>query len=308
MSDFSALSIQTQNTSPAAPERAHVNRVGGVQMTAVNGKISTTSHGMASTVERDPRMVSQTGGTITLARNSWGTTKTGSDITEASIINLNGMETTIKAAMAAGMVVRNADGSYAVVGAQSTQQQPAQEDPNAGMEGLGDDALEASITEVASKASASDVVSVINAISKNEGIPEAAIGRIASQMGLEPGEAMARAETIRQAFETQALAAIGKSGFDAQEVVAWAWANRPDLMQKAIYSHATERHTKGYGNVVKAYLGGLEKSNPQAILNAQLPQGMTARQMRDGSIMVSTPHGDFPWSALLRMGAVSVRG
>ncbi|NKD77539.1 hypothetical protein HEQ60_07170 [Haematospirillum sp. H1815] len=104
MSDFAAPSIQTQSNSPTSPERACVNRVGGVQITA-------------------------------------------------------------------------------------------QEDHNAGMERLDDDTLETSITEVATKASASDVVSIINAISKNEGIPEAAIGLIASQMEmeLEPGEAIARA-------------------------------------------------------------------------------------------------------------------
>ena len=306
MTDYSALSIPNGNTpANVSPDRVQVNRQGGVSMTLTNGVVTTTSS-MATREIQAPRNSVQNSGTITEARNSWGSVKTGSDITEASIVNIGGIETTIKAAMAAGMVTRNADGSYAVAGGQQAPQDQPQADPNDGMESLGDEAVEASITEIATKAAASDVVGVINALSKGEGIPETAVGRIASQMGLEPGEAMHRAETIRAAFETQALNTIGKSGFEAQDVVAWAWENRPDLMKQAIYKQATERTTKGYDGVVKAYLGGLEKSSPQTILNAKLPSGMTAHQQQDGTIMVTTPQGNFSWSSLLRMGAISV--
>ncbi|CAA7611406.1 hypothetical protein MCP1_10042 [Candidatus Terasakiella magnetica] len=156
---------------------------------------------------------------------------------------------------------------------------PDQTDPAlADMEALGDTDVETSLTEVCTKASPAEVLGVVNALANGEGISERHVGKIASQMGIEPGEAMERAQAIHQAFVGQAMDTIGKSGLDAQEVVNWAWENRPDLMKKAISRHAADRTTKGYGDVVKAYLGGLEKASPQTILNAKLPPGCTARK------------------------------
>lgn len=299
MSEYSALAIGGGNDTSAGPK---VTTTRGVSATSVNGQV-TMSGGHRAPVVQAPTNTALEAGKVSHARDSWGIVKTGADINENSVVNIRGMETTIKAAMAAGLVERNADGSYSTKGETSPQEQ-APADPNADDERM-DDSVETLFTEAVKKASMDDLFGVLNAASKGEATPEAAIGRIASQMGLEPGEVMQRAETIRGAFTQQAMTKIGQSGFDAQDVVNWAWENRPDLMKQAIYAHVTDRHTKGYDAVVKAYLGGLEKSDPSAILGAQLPNGFTARKAADGKIIVSTPHGEYSWASLVAMGAVS---
>jgi hypothetical protein len=305
---FSSLAIASDSSpSPSFDGSVRIDHSPGGQVSYHNGK-TTFAPASGGTVQAD-RNKAHTSGKITEFRREGGAARLSGALSENSIVNVNGIETSVKAALASGLIVGNGDGSYSVAGEQApAAQMPDQTDPAlADMEALGDTAAETSLTEVCTKASPAEVLGVVNALANGEGISERHVGKIASQMGIEPGEAMERAQVIHQAFVGQAMDTIGKSGLDAQEVVNWAWENRPDLMKKAISRHAADRTTKGYGDVVKAYLGGLEKASPQTILNAKLPPGCTARKGKDGTIIVNTPHGEFSWQSLLRMGAVSVR-
>lgn len=311
---FSSLSLGGGSSAPALSHGTPsdgmvVSHYRGGQMTYHRGQMTYTPGG-AVTVQGTHDIKAHSSGRITEGRAAGRSTRVAGSLSDNSIVNVHGMETTVKAALAAGLIVNNGDGTYSVAEgrpAPADQKQDQTDPALADMEALGDKDAEASLTEVCNKASPVEVLGVVNTLAKGEGLSERLVGKIASQMGIEPGEAMERAETIHKAFIGQAMDTIGKSGLDAQEVVDWAWENKPDLMKKAISRHAADRTTKGYGDVVEAYLDGIEKTSPQTILNAQLPPGCTARQGRDGTIIINTPQGDFSWKSLLRMGAVSVR-
>ncbi len=283
-----------------------IEREGGTT-TVVNGEFISETR-VASTTHHDPKAPDVTyGDPIREARTTFGIPKTGSDITEDHIVNLNGMEGRIKDMLNAGLLVRTQDGSYAVPGTKTPEETPewAEESPAETMESLGNE-LEGSITEVAQNASVGDVMSCITSIANTGDINEKAVDRIASQMGLEPEAARDRANTIRAGFESQARATVESGGLDSDDVFNWAWENKPDLMRQAIIQQATQRNTKAYQSIADEYVLGMDKINPDAIMTAQLPEGMTPVQRKDGTILIKTSHGEYSWGALVRSGAISI--
>lgn len=255
-----------------------------------------------------------TGQKITQARTPSGFPRSGATITENDIVKVNGQEGRIKDMMRVGLITQNPDGSFSLAdrnGPTNRQQgqrhdaaQDQQRDQPQG-EALSEDA-EATITEVATKAQPGDVMGCITSYASTGEFNAASLDRVASQMGLTPEVARDQAESIRAAFEAQAHAAVSASGFDAEEVFAWAWENTPDKLKTAMIKQATERTTKGYQDLVKGYTMALDRANPDAILNAQFPEGVTAKRLKDGAIILKTPHGEVDWRTAVRNGWVKI--
>lgn len=259
-----------------------------------------------------------TGQRITQARTTTGSPRSGSDITDNDIVKVNGKEGRIKDMLRVGLVTKNHDGSFTITdksgprpaSSQAPQQQPQQAQQQAGGEdageALGDAAVEATITEVAEAAQPGDVLACISSYVNDGDFSDAALSRVANQMNLTPEEARDRANTIRGAFEAQARSVVEQSGFDGQEVFNWAWQHHPNMMKDAMRNHVTQRSTKGYKDIAAKYLENLDKANPEAFKNAVINNGITAKRLTNGTILLKTPQGEVEWKTAVRNGWVKV--
>ena len=78
--------------------------------------IGTTSH------QVNPSPAPVASGVITQGRTSSGSPILNGALTTNSIINVGGAETSVKAALAAGLIQANADGSFSMVSAEAQAQ------------------------------------------------------------------------------------------------------------------------------------------------------------------------------------------
>lgn len=251
-----------------------------------------------------------TGSTIQRAVSETGSPRTGSDIDENSVVSITGIPMKIKDAMRAGLIERTQDGGFEVAhqGSKSAQQSTTkamENNDDGGMEALPPH-IEDSITQVAQRASQGDVLNVINSVAQDGKANEHAINRIASQLGLEPEEAHNRYEEIRSSMETQARRAVVNSGADPDDVFNWAWANKPELMQQAIKTQATERTTKGYKQITKEYLANNTPYSPDDIVNAQFPEGVSARKLPNGEVALNIRGLEVGFKDAVRRGMLNI--
>lgn len=317
-----AMTPDTARTTPSRNNRhgAYIPNHAGVEVVLQNsGELKTRRY---PAVKYEAHVgVGKTRGPgvpITEARSPGGAVHTGASITEDDIVRTSSGEIQIKAAERVGLVSKNPDGTYTLhVGGEAS---PSSEGEGEGPEGTPDNAqdttevkmealdetTESMITEAAQGADVGDVMSAINAFAQGEMIREDTVGRIASSLGLEPGEASDRIETVRAGFESQARAMVAKTGLDPQAVFDAAWKDAPELMQNAIRHHAMERNTGGYQAVVNHYVLNMDTLNPDAILNAEFPDGTKAHRGQTGKIMLATPKGRMEWKSAVRAGFVKI--
>ncbi|CCQ73925.1 hypothetical protein [Magnetospira sp. QH-2] len=267
-------------------------------------------------------------GRITQARSEGGRRLTGDKITENDIVSINGGESTIKAWEAMGYLQRNHDGSFSMTDKATGMDKlrpkgikpgnPTEAAPETGeaasddedtdqpaMEGLDGD-TETLITEVANGAQPSDVLSSIMSVAKTGEFNQAAMGRIASSLGQEPEAVMEKANSVRAAFESQAIRTVEKTGLSSDDVFGWAYEHEPKMMQEAIRQHTNYRHTEGYQPVIQKYVQNLDTINPDMILNAQFGEGVEAFRDDGGRIVLKSEKGTVPWKTAVRIGMVSL--
>ncbi|RAU22297.1 hypothetical protein CU669_09240 [Paramagnetospirillum kuznetsovii] len=112
------------------------------ELTITDGASSFVPEQSPQSFQINPAPAPSTTGTITQARTSSGSPVMGGGLNANSVINIGGVETSIKAAMAAGYVQQNPDGTFAVVSQEArtqAQQQRQQARAQAEAEALGMD-------------------------------------------------------------------------------------------------------------------------------------------------------------------------
>lgn len=309
------------------------------EVTWNDGKMTTSrTSGGSHTISHETKEHAEEGQTITSGRTPSGVPRDQSQLTDNDVIRVAGGETSVKAAIAAGLVSRNPDGSLTVTRGRSpkgkgnareararsaadqqqAQQQEQQgedhqsedggEDVEANMEAL-DDTTEGVITEAAQKLSPTDVRGAIEDLAKGQYVREEAIGRMASELGIEPDDMQGRVEQVRGAMQEQAMNRMAAHGVaDAQEIVNWAWENAPEMMGEAIRTHATQRSTKGYDKVVQAYTEQLDNVAPHALLNAQPGDGIRSiRRADNGKILLTLDDGqEMEYRAAVKAGHIKL--
>lgn len=271
-----------------------------------------------ATFQVNPFSAPNTSGTITQGRTASGSPVTGG-LNANSIVNIGGVETTVRAAMAAGYVQQNQDGTFSMVSQearQQAQQQRQQEKAQAEAEALGadgspeavDQGTENIISTFANSVSPSTVMGAVLDLSNGQEVRDSHIIQAASQMGKEPAEVRAMVDQARGAFEAQARAVVDRSGLPADEVFAWASQDPKgrDLMKQAVHQQATMRTSSGYQKVAQAYLENLDTHNPEALLNAQLGEGLEIRKGQNGKLILKTPKGEMEYRAAVRSGLIKI--
>ena len=135
------------------------------------------------------------------------------------------------------------------------------------------------------------------------------INRISSEAGLEPTVMHGKIESVASAMRTQASAAVAKHGVDPEAL--WAWSNEPanvGALQAAVRKHAMTRSTAAYGEIAKSYILAMDEHSPDAILSADLGDGIR-RTYRDdhGAIVLEDANGrSYTWKSAVRSGLVQL--
>lgn len=255
----------------------------------------------------NPTPAPVTSGLITQGRTASGSPVVGGALNENHIVNIGGLETSLKAAIAARLVTANPDGTFSVVSQEARAQAQREREAQAKAEAAEavetvDRGTEATITTFANGVSPSTVMGAILDFASGQDVREGHITHAASELGMEPTKVRAMVEQVRGAFEAQARSTVDRAGLPSDEVFAWAYQNKPDLMKQAIREQATMRSTKGYQRVAQAYMENMDTINPDALLNAQLGEGLEIKKASNGKLVLKTPKGEMEYRAAVRSG------
>ena len=265
-----------------------------------NGKYVTTEEKFCS-VENDynPPV---TEGKVEVARKN-SVLVSGSSIDENCIVNIGGMEVSVKAAMAAGLLRQDSDGSYLEV--KEAPKEPVKQEHQEEQESLDKD-TEDIIDSLLDNVQPGEVSRAVRLIASGEKIDSATLGRAASQMGIEPEAMSGMLGGVRTAFESQALEAVATTGLNPQEVFDWAYREKPKEMANAIKQHTSTRNTSGYKELAKEYVSVMDQYHPEQIV-AALPKEMKPQIIMENGkpkVILNTPAGQITWQTANRMGFI----
>jgi hypothetical protein len=281
--------------------------IGGAQQSGAFDNVKTT------TGELMPRPDGSQG-ILSTARSTAGRLLTGSEIKANTKVLVQGVETTAAAAAAAGFLTRNADGSYAEVGAPVAaqgQQQASQGQPEAQPEAQ-EPARTADLPGAAheyaqdftSRVGNMDIERGVSDVIETGALSQDALARIAGAMSLEPGEVTNRAATIQAAYRAQANEMVGPA---ADQIFAWANQHDRAALRKAVDAHVKMEDPAAYDGIVRNFWMNL---SPEAILGASNAAQVNPRRESNGSISVQTK--DMPsrmsWQTAVRLGYVGKAG
>jgi hypothetical protein len=290
-----ALAAQEAAKENASPRWGTSERqIGGLTRTTWSGGESTTDTNAG--VVKDggtPSAPSGNPGQAITARSAMGSTLTGRAITPTSIVNINGIETSVQAALHANLIHDTGNGyaygdgtgnSPAPTPQQQQQQQkaPQQEQPTEDRVANLDPVTHALVTETVAKTGGSELAAAMTEIITKGELSEDVVNSIAQQRGVAPEQIRTQTAAIRTAYETQARTMAGPI---ADPAFSWAYQNNPQLMTDAIKAHVQGERADAYQPVVNAYLMSL---SPEDILGANNASEMRARRESDGSVTIQT--------------------
>jgi hypothetical protein len=224
---------------------------------------------------------------------------------------VQGVETTAAAAAAAGFLTRNADGSYAEVGAPvgpqgsqgDNQGQPEAPQPEAQEPArIADLPAEAHTfaRDFTSRVGNMDIERGVSDMIETGSLSQDALAKIAGAMSLEPGEVTNRAAAIQAAYRAQANEMVGPA---AEQIFAYANQHDRAALRKAVDQHVKYEDPTAYNGIVRNFWMNL---SPEAILGASNAAQVNPRRESNGSISVQTK--DMPsrmsWQTAVRLGYV----
>jgi hypothetical protein len=241
-------------------------------------------------------------------RSPHGTPRSGNDIRSTDLITVSGYTTTVAAALAMGVVVKDASGTFYNVNAdQLAAEEQAKEDhrqeqmpKEEAIQPLSDPEAESLVNHYTSKVHATDSQMAIKALLDNQQPGEDNVRAIATALGVEPQIARQQIETMRAGFEQQAREVATDS------VLMWAKENRLDDLKAAARDQINVGSTKGYQKLQAAYVKDLPSINPNAILNSPDGQRLQAQKDRQGNITIVVPGaGRVEWRAAIASGFIA---
>ncbi|AMK11342.1 hypothetical protein [Pseudodesulfovibrio indicus] len=297
-----------------APKEAAMPRTGDI---STNGAGMTCDESGRVVIHHDPttydvwdeqqRARSNGAHYLDTARTASGTPLMGRDgLTDESIVTLrDGTEARVKDLVTAGILTKNPDGTFSEAPSPKTAQDKPRQAQEA-REELLDEGNEKTLHALGHMVDQSTIYGALNRLAAGDDI-DSYIGRAASQVGKEPGEMAEIVGSLRSHFEAQAHRAVASMGLDPDQCFDWVRENRPRELHKAIMDHATRRTTAGYKALAGEFMADLDKVNPDAILNADLGEGiLEARQVGNEIVLKTASQGEITWKTAVKMGLVKV--
>lgn len=255
----------------------------------------------------DDRGAADAGGQL-IARNANGRTLSREEVRPNSIITIAGIDTSIRAALAAGLIAETPTGYVPVGEARGTGNSNEGNDPNKAaptdapaIEPL-DPVSEATISEVVSKVTDGDRASGVRTMIDNGVLSEDITNRMATQLGLTPQQVTEKAAQLDTAFRAQAARVVGSN---SEAVFSWARSHAANDLKLAVLDHVNNGTTSGYKELATRYTESIPEHSPQ-LLNAAIGMGLVNRE-RDGTFTVNHPQsGKVAWKVALRTGLIKV--
>jgi len=300
----SGIMRSTTSTDPVTGQRTTVNDVlGDVQRGSTESAPSTA-----------PKF-----------HTSGGRALIGGEITPNSLVTIDGVTTSVRAALHAGLIVQNDHGVFtsASGATASTEKTPAQqlEEANTQRRAAEEQATkdsvpqvealdaesEAIMSEATQKIGNLDSAAAIQDILDTGAISEDVSNRLATSLGVSREEADARVNTLKAAFHAQASAAVGNGA--AAHVFEWANEAAPKELRAAVLKQVNQGTTTGYKALAIKFYETLADSpkGRDLILNSRdaLARGVSVDQ-RTGKVYVTLPQvGKVEWKVAVRQGFIS---
>jgi hypothetical protein len=233
----------------------------------------------------------------------------------------NGVQTSVAAAMAAGLLgsdyktansssTPSSTSASAAVQQQQVQEQqkPAEDDtPYSDFNSTQPIALpgeaENLMQEGVAKMNHGTASSIIGTVIAGRQVSTDQLQQVSSQLGVSVEEAQAKIGTVIEGMRQQVLDAVGP------EVVAWAQRNDPDAVTRASRAQALEGSLRGWGDLNGRFMQQLDKTNPQAIVDSEAGKQLGARIEPNGQVTLDLPNGigRVSWQVALRSGFIAPR-
>ncbi|MBN9087030.1 MAG: hypothetical protein J0J01_08995 [Reyranella sp.] len=244
------------------------------------------------------------------------------------VVNLgNGMgETSVAVAMAMGLLARSPAGHIVPVGAaappsspppddkgpkpplQPQQDERQQDTPNTRL----DDESEATITDALTRAPGASIGVAVAAIDNGGEVPDAQVGQLAAELGMEPSQVRAKIASVQAAYAKEATTSAAKAAGTSEEMVAEAFEHfrrtGSSDFRAAMNAHFQSGRAD-YGSFVIDFVANLDQVDPARILEANTTAGRSVRwDAPSKQILVKVPgRGEMPWSVAVRQRLISVR-
>jgi hypothetical protein len=332
-----AAQKQVDEAQPKWGSTARSN--GGLVRTTISDGVATETSipDVVAGTSGDSEAASGKYGVIASARSSGGRPLTGTEITRSSLVTVDGVTTSVAAAVAMGLIrVDGRTGLYVDMnstGPAVAPQTPAEEraaqlvKDQAELQRIVDAKREAeekaNTTEVpvaepfdatteallsetikglGNQSAQAAVHSIINTGELSAGLTAS----IAGQLGIEGPQAAERAQVLMGAFKSQADAAVG---VDSAEAI-WDWArdNRAAALKDAMVRHANEGTTGRYADIAQDYFASLADTQEGRDLimasNDATARGISVDQ-RTGKVFITAPKvGKVEWRNAVKLGMI----
>jgi hypothetical protein len=308
--DHGYVSLQGQPGTPGGAFTDTARVTGDTQRITIGGYQPSGAFDNVKTSTRElmPRGDGSQG-ILSTARSTSGRPLSGNDVKPDTTVMVHGMETSVAAAVAAGFLQRNGDGSYSDV-AQSTsdpqgQPGPQQDQPQAQPAKVADLPGEAHqfAMDFTSRVGNVEIARGLSEMIEGGALSQDSLSRIAGATSLEPGEVVRRAETIRAGYEAQAREMLGPW---ADHIISYANLRDRSAARKAVDRHINHEAPDAYDGLVQNFWLNLDKHNPDLILKAGNASEIGARRESNGTITVQVPGMPtrMTWGAAVRAGFI----
>lgn len=248
---------------------------------------------------------------FTAIRDKMGNRQHASEATLDSIVTVDGIgEMELRSAINAGFVTKNGDGSFSAGNGEAPQEQ--QQEQHDDLQGAAlPEAEEAHVKQLMEAgASAGDQLAILADIAKGGGIDSHNLSRAASSIGIEPERLHGAIGKVTEYFQKQAEASIGSTigGLEPAAVWEWAWQEMPRELEKAIYDHGHLRSPRGYAPIAQKFIEQMDQHSPDAILNAELGDGIkSVHRDHSGHMVLTAANGaTMTWQAAVKAGLLNV--
>jgi len=274
----------------------------------INGEYDNSSQRFSHNTFHD--LVSEGGDYLRTARSPTGSPVSGRPLRNDDIVMIEGIETSVENARRLGLIAENEYGKLvnAAQASDLVKREEPETDPSAHGDAFANPEDEAYLAEASSKTMPGTQVSAINDIVTKGEVTRGTLERLASEAGIEPGEAQAEVAKVHGLFMDQARKVVSEVGpIDFTDFGHWAWKHSPNAIQEAIRSHAMYRQTDGYRALAREYMETMDLHDPHAILEADFGPGVKATKSHDGRVFLDiNGKGQVSWRQAVQLGLVKV--
>lgn len=276
--------------------------VGGTQRMTGTGPVATDGYASANQADG----VNGAEGILGTARSSFGGPIAVADLKPSDRLTINGMEVSVEVAEKTSLITKDKDGHYVEAAKEVAPAEKAALPEGEGPQGL-DETAEALWNGAVKDVSATTQMSTIMQAINTGDLSGATLEHFASELGVTPDAAHARAVRIVEGFQSQADAALTKLGaVDVSEVYEWARQNKPGELKAAMQQHALGRTTSQYAPLYQSFVESMADHSPAAIAGASEVNGGSIYQ-RDGKTIVKIDgQPEMEWRTAVRLNLVKI--